>query len=168
MSDRMYPVCLRARGDEHWFAWRHADDPEDAIAHDADGVLWSSTLSGLVAAWRAGHPEVDIDPDVTSVDLDALIAGLRSIDAPDFEALLNALNLLDDVMLASSEVVQSAIFGGIPSRRDFYDVVFSQTRAGEIIEVPVQPLTDADRRVLADWLQSGVEMVRAVTAHQLH
>lgn len=168
MSDKMYPVCLHARGDEHWFAWRHADDPDDAIERDADGVLWSSTLPGLAAAWRTRHPGIDIAPDVTVVDLDALIAGLRSTDAPDFEALLNALNLLDDVMLASSEAAQSAIFGGIPSRRDLYDVVFSQTCAGEIIEVPVQPLTDVDRRVLADWLQTGVEMVRAVTAHRLH
>jgi hypothetical protein len=97
-----------------------------------------------------------------------LIAGLRSTDAPDFEALLNALNLLDDVMLASSETKQSAVFGGIPSRRDLYDVVFSQTGAGEIVDVPVQSMTDADRRTLADWLQTGVEMVRAVTAHRLH
>ena len=168
MSDRMYPVCLRARGAEHWFAWRHTDDPDDAIARDADGVLWSSTLPGLVAAWRTRQPGIDIDPDVTVVDLGALIAGLRSTDAPDFEALLLALNMLDDVMLASSQTPQSAVFGGIPSRRDLYDVVFSQTGAGEIIEVPVQPLTDADRRVLTDWLQTGVEMVRAVTAHQLH
>lgn len=168
MTDRIYPVCLRARGDEHWFAWRHAEDPDDAIARDGDGVLWSSTRAGLAAAWRAGHPEVDIASDATVVDLDALITELRSTDAPDFEALLLALNMLDDVALACGEGEQGAIFGGIPSRRELYDVVFSQTGAGEIVDVPVQPMTAADQRALADWLHAGVEMMRAVTAHRLH
>jgi hypothetical protein len=164
----MYPVCLRARGDEHWFAWRHAEDPDDAIARDADGVLWSSTLPGLVAAWRTRHPGIDIDSDVTVVDLDALIAGLRSTDAADFEALLLALNMLDDIGHACRAAGQPAAFGTIRSRLELYDVVFSQTGAGEIVDVLVQSMTDADRRTLADWLQTGVEMVRAVTAHRLH
>ena len=168
MTDRMYPVCLRARGAEHWFAWRHAEDPDDAIARDADGVLWSSTLPGLAAAWRARHPGIDIDPDATVVDLDALIAGLRSTDAPDFEALLDALNLLDDLGHACRATGQQAGFGGIRSRLELYDVVFSQTGAGEIVDVPVQSMTVADRRALIDWLEAGVEMVRAVTAHRLH
>ena len=168
MTDRMYPVCLCACGTEHWFAWRHTEDPDDAIALDGGGLLWSSTLPGLVAAWHEGHPDVVIAPDNTVVDLDPLITALRSTDAADFEALLLALNMLDDVALACGEGAQGAIFGGIPSRRELYDVVFSQTRAGEIIDVPVQPLTAADRRALADWLETGVEMVRAVTAHRLH
>ena len=168
MTDRMYPVCLRARGDEHWFAWRHAEDPDDAIARDADGVLWSPTQPGLAAAWRAGHPEVDVAPDATVVDLDALITHLCSVEVPDFEALLDALNLLDDLGHACRATGQPAAFGGIRTRLELYDVVFSQTGAGEIVDVPVQPLTAADQRALADWLETGVEMVRAVTAHRLN
>jgi len=111
---------------------------------------------------------VPIDPATSVVALDTLLAGLHASTAPDFEVLLLALNLLDDIAIACREIGLSTAFGGISSRLVLYDVVFSQTGAGEIIEVPVQPLSGADRRGLIEWLNLGAEMVRMATVHGLN
>lgn len=158
----MFPVCLKSGGAEHWFAWWSVDDPEGAIVRDADRLCVAMSLPALTEHWRESHPGVAIDDDPLTIDLDALIANLRDGSAMDAEALLNALNMLDDVAHACRAIGWLEKFGCIASRTSIYHKVFSRTSAGRLVGTPSETTSAADRRALAEWLDIGAEMVRDV------
>ncbi len=166
MTTTMFPVCLKSRGAEHWFAWRSVQDPEGAIARSDERPLVSSSLSALSARWRETHQEIAIDHEPLTIDLDALIANLRDGLAMDSEALLNALNMLDDVAHACRATGRPETFGCIVSHGKLYDIVFSRTRVARLVQVPFEPTSAADRPRLVEWLEAGAEMVRETAMPQ--
>ncbi|TXI47290.1 MAG: hypothetical protein E6Q50_13445 [Lysobacter sp.] len=158
----MLPVCLKSRGVEHWFAWRSVRDPKGAIVRAADRAFVAESLPALTERWQASHPGVAIDDEPSTIDLDALIANLRGGSSMDAEALLNALNMLDDVAHACRATGRDASFGGIAARLTLYDKAFSLTSVGRMVGAPPDTIFDADRRALAEWLDIGADMVRGV------
>lgn len=159
----MSPVLLRAHGIVRGFAWRSVDDPDGAIVREAGRLFAAPSLPALIERWRTRYPDAPVDEGALSIDLDASIAALRGGAPSDDETLLNALNVLDDIACACRAIGRDAAFGGIGTRLSLYEIVFSRTQVGRLVNLSCRPMSEADREAIADWLEAGADGVCAAT-----
>lgn len=152
----VFPVRLRANGDEAWFLWE-SSDAGDYFWGEDEGLLVAEDLPSIMskADLSAGNVKVG---GQSFFDVDGALRSLRATSSVDPELMIDIWNLLTD------------LFRTISGSRDrfhadlseTYDVYFSKCEVAGFVGLQPDTLASQDVMNAIKVLEDGVTMISGV------
>lgn len=152
----VFPVRLRANGEEAWFLWESSDAGDHIWGKD-EGLLVAQDLPSIMskADLSAGNVKVG---GPSFFDVDGALRSLRETSSVDPELMIDIWNLLTDLF----RTISGSNDRFHADLSETYDVYFSKCEVAGFVGLQPDALSSQDVMNAIKVLEDGVTMISGV------
>jgi hypothetical protein len=139
--------------------------PESGSAYflRVDGrPAWCDRLD-LLSKVAAANFNVILQSEATIFDLESLVGSMKAGVLPDPDSIVNAWNILDDLVRSFEDVGEQLPAVRITNNLALYDRIFSRTKAGAMIRAKPDEALKTDVKELLGVFKGGLEVLEKLT-----